>query len=708
MEHFDQPAETRSVSSESDRLRDTVERAATLIADGHDEDAIALLSAVIEAGYPDTDARVLLGEVLARRGDPAGRDLLAEAAHDPVWGPRARAALENITGSTTGGQGSAPALGTLAVRRPFGHREGQAPAVARLMAQADEDLARGRLESALDLTIHAETLAPTDLSLYVRHAELLVATRRPREALALAATIRRLATLRAESEYDLTLARIVAHADPTLENVLALARAALAAGDASLADVYLPVAAAALLDAGDGLGALALAREWYAQAPQSAAALLTYVRELLRAGQVDEAAALTRDPGHEPAALVAAIAVAAVTGSDEQWTLTARLGRDIAAGRPDRAEAPRLLAEVAAVVPSAPAMPVLRALLALWQRDLHEAILRLKGYRPADPAAAFVAAVCSLRALGPDADPAEVLPPLRAAFDLACRPDVAAFAAKHPLFDPPATADTLGEALAGLLMERDDTKAAAEVYRRLAEQYPDNHRYARSYAEIVGRAGETKQALAQLEALRQREVAAGRHAEAERTLEAMVRIAPNHLSLREHLVEVYLKRGRVSEALGELFILAQLMERKARTAEAIAQLRRAAEIATLTGEWGKVEPIYAYMIRLAPEDIGLRHAAAATFVQHGRVDEAKAHLQEVVRITVAQEDYDEAIAALHQIIALDPADLGPYHRLGELLAAVGEYRQAERVYGRLVQLAPDDPAVKAKQAALAALARGQP
>jgi hypothetical protein len=56
-------------------------------------------------------------------------------------------------------------------------------------------------------------------------------------------------------------------------------------------------------------------------------------------------------------------------------------------------------------------------------------------------------------------------------------------------------------------------------------------------------------------------------------------------------------------------------------------------------------------------------------------------------------------------IALAPQGIAAYHQLGELLAALGEHAQAERVYRRLSTLLPHDPTVRAKQAAHAAMAR---
>src|SRR5690606_14747063 len=267
--------------------------------------------------------------------------LLQVATIDATWGARAQAALRAADGHAEE-RAAVEAPSRKRPRRgarldpltigPFPHTNRLPPAAARVMAEADADVARGRLESALDLTVYAETLAPDDLSIFVRHAELLVATQRPAKALALAATIRRLAALRSETEHDLALARVVSHAAPTLDNVLALTRAALAAGDASLSDTYVPAATAALVEAGDAAGALDLAREWHASAPRSSAARLTYVRELLRAGQVAEAADLTQDVGHVPASHVAALAVAAAPGAKTQWSLIARLARDAAAG----------------------------------------------------------------------------------------------------------------------------------------------------------------------------------------------------------------------------------------------------------------------------------------------------------------------------------------------------------------------------------------
>ncbi|MEX2314787.1 MAG: tetratricopeptide repeat protein, partial [Thermomicrobiales bacterium] len=94
------------------------------------------------------------------------------------------------------------------------------------------------------------------------------------------------------------------------------------------------------------------------------------------------------------------------------------------------------------------------------------------------------------------------------------------------------------------------------------------------------------------------------------------------------------------------------------------------------------------------------------FIMTGAVDKATEQLREIVRIAIVALDPDEAVAALHQIIGLAPAEASAYHKLGEVLTSLGEYAQAERVYRRLAAFTPDDPVLAAKQSALSALAEG--
>ncbi|HEX3721330.1 MAG TPA: tetratricopeptide repeat protein, partial [Nitrolancea sp.] len=151
---------------------------------------------------------------------------------------------------------------------------------------------------------------------------------------------------------------------------------------------------------------------------------------------------------------------------------------------------------------------------------------------------------------------------------------------------------------------------------------------------------------------------------------------------------------------------AQILERAGRVDDAIEQLRRASDVSSVLGDWKKLESILRLMIRIRPDDMDVRHSAATKFIEFGQIQLAIEQLWGVVEVSSRQNNPDDTIAALHQIIALGPQEVDAYHRLGEVLASVGEFAQAERVYRRLATLVPDDPAIQAKQMALAAMARG--
>ncbi|MEZ4573083.1 MAG: tetratricopeptide repeat protein [Thermomicrobiales bacterium] len=122
------------------------------------------------------------------------------------------------------------------------------------------------------------------------------------------------------------------------------------------------------------------------------------------------------------------------------------------------------------------------------------------------------------------------------------------------------------------------------------------------------------------------------------------------------------------------------------------------------GNFALGNELYDRGVAADPDNVLVRHAAVAFYLQTGAVDRATEHLREVVRIALSEQDPDEAVAALHQIIGLDPNNFDSYHKLGEVLTAMGEYKQAERVYRRLAEIAPNDPVLQAKQSALAVLA----
>lgn len=703
-------------TGDSPQVRATVDRARAALEQGNLAEAAELFRAALAAGYTGADAVFLLGKALTGLGQATDATrVLTQVAGDPIWGNQARGLLDKITNGETADAGGTdrlqdahgePELGRITIASPLPLAPGLPDAVVRAIRDADADVAAGRYESALDLTLYAETLAPTYLPLFIRHAELLIATGRPQDALALASTITRLMEVRGDTSSAVDVARVVAHAAPTHDNVVALAQALLQAGDPALIARYLPAAIAIALRDEQPAIALDLAREWYRLSEQDPVAQYVYTRELLRTGWVDDAVEIAASNSDSAQLTVAALAAAVAAGLPTQWEIATRLLGAIRSGRFQSTDVKALLLDITGVLPPGRSLELHHALIALTAGNSPAALAHLRQYQPSERFEQFIAAVCASRAATSIGDRVQALPALRRAFTLVDDLEPDEIEAAAPLFDPPASPAALGHALATDLAEQDAWQEAAEIYRTLLQTNPGDAVLTRSYAEALGRTGQRTEALETLRKLFAEQEAAGQHAAALETLRTLVRIAPGNLPARNRLIDALMKRGRIDEAVGELFVFAQLLERAHRVPDAIAQLRRAVEISSLTSDWNKVDQLYSYMMQLQPEDIGLRHAAAATYLQSGQIDAALEQLKAVVRVSVTREDPDEAIAALHQIIALAPEDPDPYHRLGELLASVGEYGQAERVYRRLSTLLPDDPAVRAKQKALAALAEG--
>jgi hypothetical protein len=65
------------------------------------------------------------------------------------------------------------------------------------------------------------------------------------------------------------------------------------------------------------------------------------------------------------------------------------------------------------------------------------------------------------------------------------------------------------------------------------------------------------------------------------TLHLMIRIAPENLSLRNRLVDAYLRRGRFVEAIERLVMQGRILHHAGRIQDALVPMRRAIEIATM-------------------------------------------------------------------------------------------------------------------------------
>jgi tetratricopeptide (TPR) repeat protein len=674
--------------NESFELREMVNVATAYFDQGMLEDAEELLHEARAAGYSRSDADRLEQRIHHLRGNVS-----------PSVTPSAPAPLSVVRhGVEFPFTRSLPAI------------DRQAHAVQRAALDADMDLLAGRIESAVDAALHTIALAPRFTPAFVRLAEVRVALGDTEGAADLIETLERYIQLRASDESWLLQPVKMALNPNDRSSMVEYARAALSKPGTTQLEPHVPDAIANSLHE-DPQTALELATLYVRVRPGQAAALRLFLQACTALDDRDQAIQAIVHEVHtdsEADLLFLRAAVAAETSQAEwlQWLERAVRRLTAHAGEYQYvAEALVIAIRIATTDQLALSASIVH--IAAGQAEpAHQAALKwieaARTRRP-DPKLTFLCACALSHALAIGKRPEAISAFARAAAESVVT-DMVEFANTCFLFPRAVSCTAL---LADLCTLARDTAALPEAVRQLQwlrDRFPRNLDIRDALARMYIETGETANGLRELRAIAEQAERTGDHA---RTSDAMRRISaalPNNIDAKSKLVELFLQRGVLDEASRELRALGDLHVKRGNVVDAVAALTRGAEIAMTIGDIGTGGELYELAAQADPNNDAIRHAAVAFYLQVGAVEPAARQLWEVVRIALNAKDPDEAVAALHQIIALTPADPSAYHRLGEVLSTMGEYKQAERVYHRLATLTPDDPVLAAKQSALAALA----
>jgi tetratricopeptide (TPR) repeat protein len=265
------------------------------------------------------------------------------------------------------------------------------------------------------------------------------------------------------------------------------------------------------------------------------------------------------------------------------------------------------------------------------------------------------------------------------------------------------TVDEMSYELGQELIRAGDAAGAVDVLKQGYALNKSHTKLTQALAEAFARTNQLGSALTILDELAMTHRKAGHLDEMAAVLRQMSQLAPANIKVKSRLVDAYLQRGFVAEARAELIQRADLEERAGMTKEAIISLQRAADLSWNLGFPQESFNLYDRILALDPEDVGNRSALVNLYLQVGRLSDAAEHQRAVVDLALTHGRKHEAIAALHQVIGLTPDDMTAYYQLGEALASMGEYQQAEKVYRRIVLMNPDDAIAQAKATTMAAL-----
>lgn len=231
---------------------------------------------------------------------------------------------------------------------------------------------------------------------------------------------------------------------------------------------------------------------------------------------------------------------------------------------------------------------------------------------------------------------------------------------------------------------------AMGALQALKKIMPDDYSVYTRLADIYFRQGQLNQALAELNDLL---VLFQKNNDNERTLETlghMAKLAPNNVAVRRKLSDMYLKLGMTEYGLRELNTLAELQLKAGLLKDAIRTYRKSADLYYTMGQQEHAIGIYERIVRIAPRDVDARQHLLNMYVQSGKLKEAVEGERALAELFIHEGRTEEAIAALHQLLALAPQDVPGHFSLAKQLTALGEYGQAARLYGRLVRLDPDN------------------
>jgi tetratricopeptide (TPR) repeat protein len=572
------------------------------------------------------------------------------------------------------------------------------------------DLKHGKLDAALDACLYALDIEPGYVPLYLRIAEIYTVQRLTRRARAQAETLLRLVTFLGDEDSAWMIYRVLLHAsEKDLVSLRRVVELLIANDEPEQASFY----ASKLIQLLDSEGlteeSLAYSVRLCKLIPGDTRAALENAILRVKAGDLEgavdrweSAVANGADAGIARGSLAA---IMSAINETEFWMI---LGQVTTLQR----QAPQNKAIFDAYVRTVEGLPnptssciAGQGLLAEAAKDpsAHPILTAAAGDRSASPLARATSAVALAWSLQDSDQVDQYVAAVRTAIQLLEDGEVAAHPAWEGLVGRTPRFEDLSLQLGETLLSREDAAGAAEVLKAARDRNKFHHDICRSLADAYFKTGQLGSALTILDGLAVHFRNTGQLDPMAAVLRQMSQLAPNNIKVKSRLIDSYLQRGFVAEARAELVQRADLEERSGLIKDAISSLQRAADLSWTIGLADETFVLYDRVIALAPDEVDHRHGLVTLYLQMGRINEAAAHQRAVVDISLRQDRKHEAIAALHQVIGLTPDDMSAYYQLGELLASIGEYLQAEKVYRRVVSMNPGDAIAQAKVAAMASL-----
>ncbi len=256
---------------------------------------------------------------------------------------------------------------------------------------------------------------------------------------------------------------------------------------------------------------------------------------------------------------------------------------------------------------------------------------------------------------------------------------------RYPFATPPSRGE-LVRRMAEAYAISDDLAGAEQALLEAKRLLPYDRTIYTKLAEVYFRQGKLAESLAQLDEMATYYEERQQLDRAIEMLEYAVRLAPNHIGMSNRLARMQLRRGYLDQGLAGLVRVSELQKRAGQLKDAVASLQEVAQTYWMLSDHERAREMYDRIVQIAPNDIDARQWLALMHTLARRTKEAISEKKQIARIFAQQRDYDNAIAELHQIIALDQQDMEAYFMLYDMLMRREEYGQAGQLCRRMLKM----------------------
>jgi tetratricopeptide (TPR) repeat protein len=226
-------------------------------------------------------------------------------------------------------------------------------------------------------------------------------------------------------------------------------------------------------------------------------------------------------------------------------------------------------------------------------------------------------------------------------------------------------------AAAQKFLERGQEERALEEFARVVQEDPNDTRTWLKMAEIHARRGALEQARDIYLRTAEIYVEQGFQRKAMTVYKSVLKLTPGVPHVRERLADTYRQQGMVADALRELALCADELQRAGKVEEMLPALRK--------------------IVGLHPDNIASRIRLAETASQVGKVDEAVHELSQLAVQLKAQGRADDFVRVAERLLFHRPGDFGVARELAAAYIARRNPRLALVKLQAPLKAAPRDP-----------------